>query len=477
VIFTKERKFYFLLVSVFIVNFLFKLIRISAPSLWYDEIISVQDTLLDFGHIKHEAEWDKNPPFYHYVLWVWSNLFGISELAVRSMSAFFSALTAACIYLFVRKIKDETYAILATLVFTLHPFLYYYAQEARCYSLLLFLIITNLMLVLSLIEDPYAFKCFLLGVLNFLIFYTHYIAGLILFCQFIYLCFVFRKKVVYLLLIYLTPILLVLMRFTKKQYHVIFFSQEMSKQKSNVPLADSGILLDALSQLYVSVFVALFCIMLLFYFLATNMKNKGVLGDKQFQFKLFVIFSSFFCIIILYCLGKWTNVFDARYLIFVTPYIIISLFILGEKRTVLYVAFAFILVFEIIGIKFNQSKRMDYKLSAKLTKEIQKKEKVNILIQTHDVVTLFTYYYDRDLFLLKNRMSKELLAQHNIYYIDNLDDLKNTPLDPKKATLFFQTFVSRQANLDIMQYFQKEKYSSFSTSQIEGVKFTYLKKL
>jgi uncharacterized membrane protein len=95
-----KKQILLLALIIFIANFILKLIHIGSSSLWYDEIISCNDTQLYWGHIKHEAEWDKNPPFYHYALWVWSKFFGKTEIALRSMSAFFSALTGVVLFYF-----------------------------------------------------------------------------------------------------------------------------------------------------------------------------------------------------------------------------------------------------------------------------------------------------------------------------------------------------------------------------------------
>jgi uncharacterized membrane protein len=465
-----------ILFLIFLANFLFKLIYIGAPSLWYDEIISVQDTLLDFGHIKHEAEWDKNPPFYHYVLWVWCQLFGISVFAVRSMSAFFSALTAILIFVFTKKISNVRNAWISTIVFSFHPYLYYYAQEARCYSLLIFLITINAIVTYSLVIKPGFGKAVLLGVLNFLIFYTHYIAGLILFCQFIYLAILFRKDILLVITIYLIPILLVLLRFTKKQYMVLFYSQEMSRQKANVPLSGFDGLIKSFTLLYVSYIVLIvFFILAIFYFIR-KIKQGAFKNDAKTHFYFYLAFAPLLAIFMLYFLGIWTNVFDARYLIFTIPFIIISFSLVIENKSMLFGFAALVLVFAVPGLKFGQSKKMDYQFAAFLAKEIQKKEEVNIVIQTHDVITLFLYYYDRDAFTSKDRKSKEFLASKGIYYINETSDLDITPFDVNKPILLFQTYQKKEDEAKMIQWFKNKFYSLFSTNSIEGVKFTYLTK-
>lgn len=466
---------YWVLVFIFIINFLFKLIYLGQPSFWYDEIISAQDTLLDFGHIKHESEWDKNPPFYYYLLWIWAKLFGISEFGLRSMSVFFSSLTAVLIYSFSLKISNKTSAILATLIFTFHPSMYYYAQEARCFSLLIFLTTINLILVYSLIRNPKIFKAFLLGALNFLIFYTHYLAGLILFCQFIYLAILFRKRVALLLCIYATPIALVLLRFTKKQYNVLFFSQQMSKEKNNVPIASFDYLTEGTSLLFVSNIICILFIVFLILFLAKGFKQKELWNDKEYPFKLFVVITPVLCIVLLFLLGKWTNVFHGRYLLYTMPYIILSIFIFADNKFVLYAVVLITFCFEMSNFKFNQSKRMDYRFAAFLAKEIQKKEDVYILIQTHDVINLFTYYYDRNIFEMKQG-SKEFREKRNIYDINELEDLRKIHFNENIPILFYQTYQKQDDEVAIENYFKDRNYHKFTTYGIEGLKFTYLRK-
>jgi uncharacterized membrane protein len=455
---------------IFLLNFLFKLYRISAPSLWYDEIISANDTLLDFGHIKHEAEWDKNPPFYHYVLWIWSKFFGVSELALRSMSVFFNSMTAVVIFLFVTQLSSQLKGILSSIIFSVHPFLFYYAQEARCYSFLMFLVIVNLVLLYRYINTPSYWNAFLVGFTNFLMFYTHYLTALLIFCQFVYIIFYHRRSILLLAVIYLTPVVLVLVRFTQKQYQVLFFSQEMSRAKSNVPLAELVHLDLALNQMFTSYLILIVFLLVAFYFFI----KKGTNPSPNRSFKGFIIILPLACIILLFLLGKWTNVFHERYLIFCMPYIFISLFLPVSEKLMMYVIFAFTLFIELYHLKFNQSKRMDYKFAAYLAKEIKKKNDLNIIIQTHDVISLFMYYYDREKYLSKSSTSPEVLRNENIYYIDTYEDFLRTGFDTLKPVLLLQTYQKLRDEDSIEEYFNARKYSRFTTKSIENVKLTYL---
>lgn len=222
-----------LLVSlvVFVVNFCFKLLEIGSSSFWHDEALSVKNTFLEFGHIKHESEWDANPPFYYYCLWIWTRLFGWTELAVRSMSALFSGLAAGVFFYFLQRRQGLRSAVLLSLLFLLHPFLYYYAQEARSYSLVVLLILLNIVCTENYYQERSYKNAAILGLLNFLLIYTHYITGLYVFVQFIVLV-SDGKYLGRTFVSYLFTGILVLIRFTAKQYKVIFFLLILAKQKT-----------------------------------------------------------------------------------------------------------------------------------------------------------------------------------------------------------------------------------------------------
>ena len=118
---------------------------------------------------------------------------------------------------------------------------------------------------------------------------------------------------------------------------------------------------------------------------------------------------------------------------------------------------------------------MDYRFCALLAKEIKSHQNVNILIQTHDVVNVFTYYYDPQIFESKNRMSPELLSQKRIYYVNKPEEIKNVKFKEKLPILFFQSYVKPKDQLKVVDYLKQEDYKLvFHTGQIEGVQLMYL---
>ncbi len=426
---------------IFIVNFIFKLIHIGSSSLWYDEIISCNDTQLFWGHIKHEAEWDKNPPFYHYALWIWSKLFGKTEIALRSMSAFFSALTGVVLFLFSNKFFNFYKAISISIIFISHHFLFYYAQEARCYSLLIFLVICNIVYTFYFIKNQTILNAILLGLLNFLLFYTHYIAGLVLFCQFIFLLFIVKIKFSQIASIYSTSIILVLLRFTKKQYKVLFMSHEMSSQKQNVPLSNYYDLQSTINNLYIDKIIFILVIGLILFKIFTTLKFKNK-DNLQLKFEFYLIFTPILCITLLYTLGLFTNVFNERYLIFTSPFILLSLIALITNTNLFAITCLIISIFSFTKVEFGKSRQMDYRMAADITKKVQKNHSPAIILQTHDIQSLFYYYYNFNGYLNQNWKDKDKLKTENIFIIENNYELKQLLTQKNTSILFFQTFTN-----------------------------------
>lgn len=105
--------------------------RLGANDLWYDEVYSVlisRDSL---------AIW--NPPVYFIILHYWIKLFGTSEFALRFPSLVFSVLSIPMLYILGKMIFDRRAGFYAGLIMCLSSFHIWYAQEARPYSLSVFL--------------------------------------------------------------------------------------------------------------------------------------------------------------------------------------------------------------------------------------------------------------------------------------------------------------------------------------------------
>src|SRR5689334_12882643 len=110
--------------------------RIDAQSLWSDEGSSVAQALRDIPAIAANAALDIHPPFYYILLHYWIIPLGVSEVALRSLSALLGIALVALVFALGKVWWNERVGLIAAFLAAINPFLIDYAQEARMYTLM-----------------------------------------------------------------------------------------------------------------------------------------------------------------------------------------------------------------------------------------------------------------------------------------------------------------------------------------------------
>ena len=131
--------------SLFIISLSLRLVNI-ADNFWYDETFTAWLAGLDIEHLLKATAGDVHPPLWYLIEWITARLIGSSEAALRLPAVFFSSASAVLIYQLVAEdLKfDAKLARYSSLLFAASPAMIRYAQEARMYSLLTFLVILAL---------------------------------------------------------------------------------------------------------------------------------------------------------------------------------------------------------------------------------------------------------------------------------------------------------------------------------------------
>lgn len=181
-----------LLVLVTLLALGLRLYRLDGQSLWYDEAFSVYLARMDLAEITARTAADIQPPLYYYLLHGWIQLFGDSELSVRSLSVLFGVLTVPLIYALARNLfRWRQAGLLAALLLAVSPLHLWYSQEARMYTLLTFLGVLSGCLLLLAMRAPtrgQRIGWWLAYVLaSIAAVYTHYFAFFLLAFQAVYL--------------------------------------------------------------------------------------------------------------------------------------------------------------------------------------------------------------------------------------------------------------------------------------------------
>jgi mannosyltransferase len=110
--------------------------HLAGQSFWSDEGNSVALAKASLAEITARTALDIHPPLYYWLLHGWMQVFGDSEVAVRSLSAVAGVLLVALIYRLGARLFGAWAGLLAAFIAALSPFQIYYAQEARMYALL-----------------------------------------------------------------------------------------------------------------------------------------------------------------------------------------------------------------------------------------------------------------------------------------------------------------------------------------------------
>jgi uncharacterized membrane protein len=125
--------------AIVVAALLLRLFRISDQELWFDEAFSFQVATLSNG-LGYALRVENNPPLYYLLLRGWIVLTGSSEWSIRFLSAGFGTLFVAVVIWAGWRIFSPSVGLWSGLLAALSPIHIYYSQEARCYSLLTFLL-------------------------------------------------------------------------------------------------------------------------------------------------------------------------------------------------------------------------------------------------------------------------------------------------------------------------------------------------
>jgi uncharacterized membrane protein len=464
--FVKNNAFYFI---VFF-NVLLKIIFLGNAPYGFDEIVSVKDTLLEFGHVKHESEWDNNPPLYYYCLWVWHAALPISEFNSRLLSVLFVSVAIGLTYKFTKKYFDNTTAITVVVFLSFSNFLHYYAQESRAYSLVLLLAMSSTIIYFKFIEGAKLSHLFWLAVINFLLVYTHYISALVVAVQFLLYPFLTsRKKLNFYIFQSFVIFVLIGWRFTKKQYlNILGFNKkgDFWLQKASI-----GDLIESLKLLFGGeLILAIFILVLVVYVFKTKMlKNQSAVNKYCLALGLLPT-------VMLFIVGIFKPVFLARYLIFTVPFFSIFVFHcisnFGRFRY-----WTILAVLALVVIQYQPKKAMgtDYRLIAKVLKGVQQKSST-IVINRADNILAFTYYYDRDVFM-RGKGAFQILHSKNIVGTNTASDAVNAA---SKGSIIYLV-QSQNSLFDPNNEFRKQIISNgkllYETSSIAGIELSVIKML
>ena len=347
----------------------------------------------------------------------------------------------------------------------------YYSQEARTYSLVLLLGIISTILFFRYLKNQKTLLLLVLSFVNFLLIYSHYISGLIILWQYIFILVASKKEtyVKYFTIQTLFIVSLVLLRFTSKQFkNILNYNQKedfwLKKAVFNDLVAASG-------DLYYNAIVAIVFgvgVLVFLYHVYTNKKENKLVS-------FYCLSVGFGSVAILYMIGSFKAIFLARYLIFSIPFatiLVIDTFIrsVGGKFTI-------VGLLCLLGINCNLQKNsgVDYKLMARLIRNTRKGSDA-LIINTKDNLGLFYYYYDNTVF--RKYKSLDSVAQTDrIFAVNDTSAVPRDVISNSNRVFLIQSFhkIDKFDN-PFEMYLSPRFIKHYHTESIKGIEFGVYRK-
>ncbi len=385
-----------------IVSAVFSFTFFQQQSLRLDEAQSLWQTSHTPMKILDIIAQDVHVPLYHMVLHFWQVVFGNSVSLARFLSFIFFLLAMPVVYALGRLCYDVKTSLFATVLFIVSPFMNWYGNEIRMYSLFVLIVLLNQYFFLSIYKKrvPWAWVGFaitaVLGV------YTHYFFFLVLLTNALFYFYNKKDFEAHSLKKFFNVFALVVVAFLPWVLYVLHIGQT----SNSAPMLAAPTTINLFNTLSEFIFgfqtdhlntilVSLWPLTILFVFLALR-KNHRVTPET-----IYLLFAFLLPNVVAFLVSvAFRPVYVTRYLIFTMPsmYFIISWLISTYPRrlamtvrTVLVAVMVFLLVVEAVSattpVKENYREAVHFLEESSTSSDI-------VVVSAPFTIYPVLYYYD-----------------------------------------------------------------------------------
>ena len=158
--------------------------RLGTASFWFDEAYTSALVRSDVSTLLSHTAADVHPPLYYLLLKGWAQIFGFSDVALRSFSALLMLASVFMVMVLAKRLMERRHAYLVASFAALSPFTIRFAQETRMYALVSLLLVGATYLFVIQMQRKRRERSWKIWILYVLLLtaalYTHYFSILIL---------------------------------------------------------------------------------------------------------------------------------------------------------------------------------------------------------------------------------------------------------------------------------------------------------
>jgi uncharacterized membrane protein len=430
-----------LLIAVILANVLVRFAGLFTEGLYGDESFSVFHSQQTIPELYERLKFDRNPPFYFFLLHYWIKIFGLNLLYLKGLSALFSVGTAAFIYLFAKRFLNIFSAITASILFLLSTVQLTMSHELRAFALVGLLCVMSFYFFLATFQKPKKSNLIILTIANLLLMFTHYMSVFIPMVQFV-CSFCLRKS-------------------NKKAFKYVIYGFIVSAVLyapwikiviENIPEAGSFWLqtpgLDDLRMVFHNlsgtlILLALHSFIILGFLLLLVLDKKKRFVSHKFDRRYFLFLLLWYTLPVLadFVIARFTPVFRLRYVVYsslglflLLAYIISSINIHQSYKVLMVL---FIMVIPVI--KFNPFPKEPEPWKEIVPKIKKRKDSKSIvLISAWHKYRAFAYYYNIDFFKdYKNTI--HLLSKESVFLVNDTLELQITNYKNVERIIFVKS--------------------------------------
>jgi mannosyltransferase len=172
------------LVAILACALALRLHQLTVAPLWVDEAVTAWLVKLPpIQMFKMLKNIEMTPPLHNCLVYVWSRVFGTSELALRLPSVLFGVASVYMISRLGRILYDGRTGLLAAALLAFTPYHITYSQEGRAYSLLIFLTLWSCTLLAQLVQQTSQWRRTGYVLVTAALLYTHLYAVFVVLAQ------------------------------------------------------------------------------------------------------------------------------------------------------------------------------------------------------------------------------------------------------------------------------------------------------
>ena len=176
---------YYALGSIIILGILLRLIGLTEYPLWLDEIYTKTVAIKNLVSTFNDAG---NPPMFFILEYFISKIFGSSDLVLRILPFIFSILIIPMTFMLLKNNNKNSLntALFGAFFASINTIFIYHSQEARCYSMAMFLSITIIYFLFEYLKNLKLKNLILYTVFSIMAINTHYILTIFVFGNFLW---------------------------------------------------------------------------------------------------------------------------------------------------------------------------------------------------------------------------------------------------------------------------------------------------